>query len=86
MTLQEQKQLVELINHYNSIDRKTLQNRIILYIDKSGYKNKALADFLGVSEQTIYGWRKADKFNVPAFETAIKLMDILNISITELIR
>lgn len=88
LTLQEQKQIIELINCYNSTDKQLIQRRLIKYIDESGYKNKALADFIGVSEHTIYSWRKTtlDKVITPSFEMALKLCDVLNLSITELIK
>lgn len=88
LTLQEQKQIIELINCYNSTDKQRIQRRLIKYIDESGYKNKALADFIGVSEQTIYNWRKTtlDKVITPSFEMALKLCDVLNLPITELIK
>jgi len=86
MTLDEQKQLIELMSKYNTIDRKIIQSNLVYHIDASGYKNKFIAEKMRVTDQTIYGWRKSDKFNIPTFETALKLCDLLQIPITELLK
>jgi len=46
---------------------------------------KVLAEQLGVSTQTIYGWYK-EKGNKPPFDTAYKLAYILGVDMEELIR
>ncbi len=86
MTLEDQRELIKLIDKYNNTDKKIIQKNIINLLDESGYKNNFVADKVGVTEHAVYGWRKTDKYNTPTFEKALKLVDLIGVKVTELLK
>lgn len=86
MTLTEQQQLEQLINQYNSTNSTTIKQNIIKFIDASGFKNQYIADRVQLNIQTIYLYRQPQKKTNIDFITALKLCNVLGISITELIK
>ena len=84
MELIEQKNLEELINKYNSMDSSLIKKNIIKYIDQSGYKNNFISKRVGVDIQTVYSWRQPQRKYKVGFELAIKLCNVLGISIIQL--
>ena len=85
MELTEQKNLEELISKYNNMDSALIKKNIIKYIDQSGYKNIFISKRVGVDIQTIYSWRQPQRKYKVSFELAIKLCNVLEISILQLI-
>lgn len=81
----EQQQLEELIEKFYNTDSTIIKSNIIKHIDESPYKNQYIADQIGVDIQTIYLWRQPKKKTVVSFENAIKLCNVLGISIIKLI-
>jgi DNA-binding Xre family transcriptional regulator len=86
MTLQEQQELEQLINQYNSTDPTIIKQNIIKYIDASGLKNQFIADKMQLDIQTIYLYRQPKKKTNIDFIRALKLCNVLGISITDLIK
>ena len=86
MTLQEQQELEQLINQYNSTDSAIIKQNIIKFIDASGLKNQYIADRMNLNIQTIYLYRQPQKKTNIDFITALKLCNVLGIGITELIK
>jgi DNA-binding Xre family transcriptional regulator len=86
MTLTEQQELEQLINQYNNTDSATIKQNIIKYIETSGLRNQYIANRTGLSIQTIYLYRQPQKKTKISFELALKLCNVLGISITELIK
>ena len=80
----EQQQLEELITKYNNTDSTIIKSNIIKYIDESGHRNQYIADQIGVDIQTIYLYRQPQKKTAVSFENAVKLCNVLEISITKL--
>lgn len=80
----DQQQLESLIDKYNNIDPAIIKENIIKYIDESPYRNQGIADLIGVDIQTIYLWRQPRKKTGVGFENAVKLCNVLGISITKL--
>lgn len=86
MTIAEQNDLVYLIYQYNNVDSTIVKKNIIRLIDNSEYHKNIpiLAKELNVNVNTIYGWRQPQrKLNV-SFESALKLVYVLGVSVTEL--
>lgn len=86
ITTIEQNNLEELISNYNRVDFGIVKRNIIRLIDKSAYcnNNQALAEILGLNVHTIYGYRQPQrKLNV-GFESALRLCNVLGVSINEL--
>jgi len=84
MQLEEQKRLEILIDKYNNTDSSIIKENIIKYINASPYKSQYIADAVGVDIQTIYLWRQPQKKTTVSFEYALKLCNVLGISITAL--
>lgn len=80
----EQKQLEEIIEKFYNTDSAIIKRNIIKYIDASIYKNQYIADQIGVDIQTIYLYRQPQKKTKVTFENAIKLCNVIGISITKL--
>lgn len=88
ITAQEQQKILDLLELYNSTPKETKQKNIIKVLDESGYKTDYIAEQLGISISTIYQWRKNDpiRSNAPSFETALKLAELLKMTITDFIK
>jgi len=86
MTLQEQQKLEQLINQYNSTDSAIIKQNIIKFIDASGFKNQYIADRMQLNIQTIYLYRQPKKKTNIDFQIALKLCNVLEINIIELIK
>lgn len=86
MTITEQKQLIELINKYNQIDKDIIKSNLKNYIDASGYKLQYIADQAGLSIQTIYQIRKVYNSYKVGFVVALYLANVLNITIIDLMQ
>lgn len=80
----EQKQLEEIIEKFYNTDSAIIKSNIIKYIDESPYKNQEIAEQVGVDLQTVYTWRQIKKKTAVRFENALKLCNVLGISITKL--
>lgn len=82
-----QTELQKLIEKYNNIDPTTIKQNLVRHIEQSIYRrnSKALANIVGVDLQTIYLWRQPKKGSNISFESALKVCNVLGISITELI-
>ena len=85
MSIQEQKELEKLITDYNSTDPTIVKQNILKYIDLSGLRIKHIADNIGVTMPCICSYRQPAKRHAIAFDIAVKLANVLNINITQLI-
>ena len=84
----DQIELASIISKYNKIDSSTVKQNIIRLIDQSIYcnNNQVLAKTLGLNVHTIYGYRQPQrKLNV-GFESALRLCNVLGVSINELMK
>jgi transcriptional regulator with XRE-family HTH domain len=86
MDIQQQKQLISLINDYNSIDKDIVKANLKAFMDASGLKNQYIAEQSKLSIQTIYQIRKVFNSYKVDFIPALIIADILNITITDLIQ
>lgn len=85
ITLDHQKELIELINKFESMPIDQLKNNIKYYTDKSGYKLKYIASQLQLDIETIYSWRQPSKNGWKIdFVHALKLCNFLEITIDQL--
>jgi len=85
MITQEQRELEALINYYNSVDPVIIKKNIVKYINESSCETQYIADKLNLKIETIYAYRQPKKRHTIAFEIALKLANLLNIDITQLI-
>ena len=88
MEVLEQKKLANIINEYNKIDSAIVKSNITKYINRSEYKgnNQELADKVGLNINTIYLYRQPKKRTNISFESALKVSNVLGISILDLMK
>ena len=82
----ELQDVIKIGEQYNNTDKNIIKDNIIKYINKSEFKRNSnlLADKIGISTQTIYSYKKINTGNIPDFVTALKLAEVLNIKINDL--
>lgn len=89
-TLYNQNDMLGIIQLYNNTDTQIIKQNIVKYINRKnnglGYFQGDFAKDLGVSVDTIRSWCKVGSPNKPYFERALKLADILGISVMEFIK
>jgi len=69
------------VNRINSLGLKEMENNIKELIAKRGYKQKFVANQLGISAQQLSNWIKGT--STPRLEVAYKLADFLEVDVTE---
>lgn len=78
------KNIIATIDQYNAVSRAIISTNLNRLLES--YKAAEIADKVGVATQTVYGWRKRNYGNKPTFETAMRLCEVLNIELDELIK
>lgn len=83
-----QKELENLIVKYNSTDPTIIKRNLIRIIEDSEFRrdSQALADKVGLNVQTIYLYRQYRKSTSISFEIALKLANVLGVSVEDLIK
>ena len=85
MSIQDQKELIQLITDYNNTDPTIIRKNIVKYIDMSGLEIPDVAEKAGIKLITLYEYRQFKKRHSIAFEIALRLVDVLNINIAQLV-
>jgi DNA-binding XRE family transcriptional regulator len=85
------KNIITAIDKYNETSKEIVTANIHrLLVDrvegKGEYKAAEIAEQIGISPQTIWGWNKRKHGSKPKFEAAIKLCDLLEVDIKELVK
>lgn len=88
VNIPEQKNLGNLIDEYNKVDSAIIKSNLIKYIDRSEYKRNSqeLANRVGLNKNTIYLYRQPQKRTNVSFETALRLSNVLEVSILDLMK
>ena len=83
-----QKDLENLITKYNNTDPTIIKRNLARIIENSEYRrdSQALADKVGLNIQTIYLYRQYLKPTNISFEIALKLANVLGVSVEDLIK
>jgi len=83
----QQRDLESLIVKYNATDSTVIKRNLVRIIDSSEYhrNTQSLADKVELSVETIYQYRKIQKKTSISFEIAVKLANVLGVSVEELI-
>jgi putative transcriptional regulator len=63
--------------------KKRAYNRIKAYLALKGFKNKALAEHLSVSEQTVSKW--CTNYSQPSIPELFAIADFLEVSVCDLL-
>lgn len=82
------KQILDINTQYINTNPNIIKHNLIEHIKISKYARQSsyLADILNVDLQTIYSYRKPKQGNVPTFINALKLCEVLNITIQDLMK
>ncbi|MGN0469014.1 MAG: hypothetical protein ACI4GY_09845 [Acutalibacteraceae bacterium] len=80
-----QQELLDLIERYNSIDRKDLTINLSMVYKIHGFKNKDIIKDFGYTTYKVNSWSAMSSPNVPTFEDALKLAVRYGFSIEELL-
>lgn len=88
LTNEQQREVIELIIKYSSMDKEIIKNNIAHYITNSKYyrNSEQLANDLNLDVQAVYSWTKKKIGNKPSILTALQFCELLNIEIEELFK
>lgn len=81
-----QQQILELMEKYNSIDRKRLTVNLSTVYRIYGFKNKDIMRDFGYTSYKVNSWSAMSSPNVPTFEDALRLAVRYGFSIEELLK
>lgn len=81
-----QQQILELIEKYNSIDRKRLTVNLSTVYRIYGFKNKDIMKDFGYTSYKVNSWSAMSSPNVPTFEDALRLAEKYGFSVEELLK
>lgn len=70
--LQSQREFLNLINQYNSTDRKILKQNLKRILTEYGIKPKQIIE-LGYTSPNVYSWLAPTANNIPMFDQALHL-------------
>lgn len=77
-----QAEFLQLIQQYNSTDRKVIKANLKHIMDIYGIKPADIIA-LGYSPRNVYAWTNRSTSNIPLFEQALHIATEFNFSITE---
>jgi hypothetical protein len=80
-----QAEFLQLIQQYNSTDRKIIKANLKHIMDIYGIKPADIIA-LGYSSRNVYAWTNRSTSNIPLFEQALNIAVKFNFSITEFIK
>lgn len=81
-----QAEFLEIMQRYNSIDRKIITINLATVYKKFGLKNKTIIEDTGYSSYKVNSWTALSSPNIPTFEDALMLAVKYNFDIIDLIR
>ena len=80
-----QAEFLQLLQQYNSTDRKVIKANLKRIMDMYGIKPANIMS-LGYSPRNVYAWTNKSTKNIPLFEQALNIAVKFNFSITEFIK
>lgn len=80
-----QAEFLQLIQQYNSTDRKVIKSNLKRIMDIYNIKPADIAA-LGYTSRNVYAWTNKSTKNIPLFEQALYISTRFNFSITEFIK
>ena len=81
-----QEELLDIINKYNIIDRKTIKINLLIIIKKKGIKNKQIIEETQYTPYKVNSWLALSSPNIPTFEDALMLAVKYDFNINDLIK
>ena len=80
-----QTEFLQIIQQYNSTDRKIIKANLKHIMDIYGIKPADIIA-LGYNSRNVYAWTNRSTSNIPLFEQALNIAVKFNFSITEFIK
>lgn len=80
-----QKELLEIINEYNSINRKIIKKNLKRIMKEKGFRSADIMQ-LGYSKHNTYSWTNSAVSNIPMFNQALHLAVSFDFNVKELIK
>ncbi|MBQ8029892.1 MAG: hypothetical protein IJ262_10870 [Clostridia bacterium] len=81
-----EKEILGLIERYNSMNRKNITINLSTVYKTHGFKNKDIIRDFGYTPYKVNSWSALSSPNVPTFEDAIRLAVKYSFSIEELLK
>ena len=81
-----QQEFLDIINKYNSMDRKDIKINLLMVIKKSGVKNKQIMEDTGFTSSKVNSWFALSNQSIPTFDDALMLAVRYDFDIKELIK
>lgn len=82
MNLEQQKELINLYNQYQTIDKDIIKTNIKRYMAQNNIKPGTLAVLTNIPVQTIYQLRKDNNQYKPDFMITVVICNALEIEVT----
>lgn len=86
MNLEQQKELINLYNQYQTIDKDIIKTNIKRYMAQNNIKPGTLAALTNIPVQTIYQLRKDNNQYKPDFMITVVICNALEITITAILQ
>ena len=81
-----QEEFLEIINRYNSIDRKDIKINLLTIFKKKEIKNKQIIEETEYTPYKVNSWFAFSSPNIPTFEDALMLAVKYDFDIQDLIK
>lgn len=80
-----QKEMLELIEQYNSTDRKIIKNNLKRVMKKYKFRPKDIMQ-LGISKSNVYTWGNVSTDNIPMIDQSLKIAITFGFDVRELLK
>ena len=81
-----QEEFLNIINKYNSVDRKNIKINLLMIFKKKSIKNKQIIEETEYTPYKVNSWFAFSSTNIPTFEDALMLAVKYDFDIHELIK
>lgn len=80
-----QREMLELINQYNSTDRATIKKNLKKVMNQYNFKSAEVMD-LGYNKYNVYSWTNSRANNIPMFDQALHMAVHFGFDVRELLK
>jgi hypothetical protein len=80
-----QKEFLEIMEKYNSIDRKIIKANLVKIYKTYGFKNQNIRTELDMAKSKVDSWTTMSMPNIPTFYDAMRMAVHFNFNIEELL-
>ena len=83
--LESQREFLNLINQYNSVDRKVIKTNLKRILVEQGIKPKQIIE-LGYTSPNVYSWLAPTANNIPLLDQALTISVEFNFDVQEFLK